>query len=367
MTARPIRVLVVDDSITVRRHLCAALAGDPGLEVVAEAGDGAQAIVLCDRLRPDVITMDIMLPQVSGLAATAHIMAHCPTPILVVSSASNRGELFNTFDALTAGAVDVLDKPHGDRMDSEWERELIAAVNLVARIPVMTHPGTRRPPVQQTGETRPNRPDPRRCESAADVIRLAGRFNVIAIGASTGGPAALATVLRALPTRNGAAVLIVQHIADPFGVSFAEWLGNEIGRPVTFPRDRDSLVDARGRIVMAPPEQHLEVHGGRLRLTHQAEHLSCRPSVDVLFESLAKESPRSTVACLLTGMGRDGAQGLLSLRRSGAMTMAQDEATAVVYGMPREAALIGAAQLILPLHQIGPTLSMLAASPATQP
>src|ERR1700744_1082312 len=134
-----IRVLVVADSSTMRARLCAVLEADPHLEVVGEAGDGKQAIALCEQLRPDVITMDMMLPVMSGLAAVEYIMAHCPTPILIVSASVNRGELFKTYEALAAGAVDVMDKPRGDDSDRQWERDFVAAVTLVARIRVITH------------------------------------------------------------------------------------------------------------------------------------------------------------------------------------------------------------------------------------
>ncbi|MGH7093429.1 MAG: response regulator [Stellaceae bacterium] len=138
-----IRVLVVEDSLTVRRRLVEILAADPEITVVGEAGDGRTAIELCRERRPDVITMDMILPVMSGLAATEYVMAHCPTPILVVSASTNRGELFKTYDALAAGAVDVFDKPDGRDADGEWERRLVALVKLVARIRVITHPRAR--------------------------------------------------------------------------------------------------------------------------------------------------------------------------------------------------------------------------------
>src|SRR5437870_3079327 len=135
-----VRILVVEDSLTVRKHLLEALATDNEIEVLAEADNGRRAIELCRELRPDVVTMDMMLPVMSGLAATEYIMAYCPTPILVVSSSFNRGELFKTYDALAAGAVDVLEKPTGDEPDGDWERRFTAAVKLIARIRVITHP-----------------------------------------------------------------------------------------------------------------------------------------------------------------------------------------------------------------------------------
>jgi two-component system chemotaxis response regulator CheB len=341
------RVLVVDDSTTVRRYLHNVLSADPQLDVVAETGDGAQAVELCRRMRPDVITMDMVLPGMSGLAATEYIMAHCPTPILVVSSSTNRGEAFQTCDALAAGAVDVLEKPDGGDNERRWEQRLVSAVKLVSRIKVITHSRLSHP-----GSVAPLIP--------AAMTKYSGRCEVLAVGASTGGPQAILEVLRALPHECRAPILLVLHINEPFGLAFTEWLGVRVGRPVRYPHDGEPLDAVKGTVVMAPPGEHLEVRQGRLRRTDGPERHSCRPSVDVLFESLAREHGPLTAGCLLTGMGRDGAAGLLALRRAGARTVAQDEQTSTVYGMPREAARLGAAELVLPLDQIGPTLARFA-------
>ncbi len=184
---------------------------------------------------------------------------------------------------------------------------------------------------------------------------------MIAIGASTGGPGALVDVLGNMPNNLRPTVLVVLHIDEPFSSAFAEWLGNQTSHSVVYAVGGEPLVSAtKGRVLMAPPGRHLIARTGRLLLNTEPERHSCRPSVDVLFESLALECASQTVACLLTGMGRDGASGLLALRRAGAQTIAQDEATSVIYGMPREAALLGAAQSILPLSEIGTALTRLA-------
>jgi two-component system, chemotaxis family, protein-glutamate methylesterase/glutaminase len=348
-----LRVLVVEDSLTVRKRLCAVLSADPDFELIGEAEDGKRAIDLCRELRPEVVTMDMMLPVMSGLAATEYIMAHCPTPILIVSSSTNRGELFKTYEALAAGALDILEKPNGDEPDGVWEKKLVSTLKLIARIRVITHPRARlgamgrTPPVQATN---PIGPRPRQ-----------GRFEVAAIGASTGGPAAILSVLRSLPDDFQLPVLLVLHIGEPFGVAFAEWLDGQTKRSVAYAQDGQPVASVSGGIVMAPPDRHLIVRDGRLWLTSDPERHSCRPSVDVLFESLAREYASSVAACLLTGMGRDGAAGLLAIRASGGLTFAQDEATSVVYGMPREAVLLGAAEQVLPLDEIGPALGALGA------
>jgi two-component system chemotaxis response regulator CheB len=343
------RVLVVEDSLTVRRHLCDVLARDPDIDVVGEAGDGKRAIELCQALRPDVMTLDMMLPVMSGLAATEFVMAHCPTPILVVSASTNRGEVFKTYEALAAGAVDVLEKPRGDEADDEWERRFVATVKLVARILVITH-------------LRARLRGPARADSLPPAIaaRPMRRIDVVAIGASTGGPGAIVEVLRALPAQFSLPLLFVLHISSVFSASFAEWLDGQTGRRVAYARDGEPFASAAGRMVMAPPDTHLVVEGGRFRLTNAPERHSCRPSVDVLFESVAMEFGDAAAGCLLTGMGRDGAAGLLHIRRAGGRTIAQDEATSIIYGMPREAVLLGAAERVLPLGEIARAITAFA-------
>jgi two-component system, chemotaxis family, protein-glutamate methylesterase/glutaminase len=354
-----IRVLVVEDSVTVRRCLCDALAADLELEVIGEARDGKQAIELCQTLRPDVVTMDMMLPLMSGLGATEYIMAHCPTPILIVSSSTNRGELFKTYEALAAGAVDVLEKPQGDETSGTWERRFVTTVKLVSRIRVITHLRGRLRPLRQPTAIPP------RASFTSPAARCGAA--IVAIGASTGGPGAIVEILRALPAAFALPVLLVMHINEPFGTAFAEWLDGQSECRVAYAHDGD-LVSARaGQVIMAPPDRHLVVNKGLLRLTVEAERHSCRPSVDVLFESIAREYGSAATACLLTGMGRDGAQGLLEIRRAGGFTIAQDEATSVVYGMPREAVLLEAADRVLPLGDIGPTLAALAIARESSP
>ncbi|HEX4404833.1 MAG TPA: chemotaxis-specific protein-glutamate methyltransferase CheB [Polyangia bacterium] len=345
-----IRVLVVEDSRTVRERLVDVLRSDPELEVVGEAQDGKQAIERCQSLRPDVITMDMMLPVMTGLAATEYIMAHFPTPILIVSSSTNRGELFRTYEALAAGAVDVLEKPGGDEPEGQWETNYLSTLKLVSRIRVITH---------LRGRSRMRAPQ-LLASPSADGERTCA---VVGIGASTGGPGALVEVLQKLPSQFSLPVLLVLHIGEPFGRSFAEWLQGQIGRSVAYAVDGEVIAAAKGRVLMAPPDYHLAVRGGVARLTSDPERHSCRPSVDVLFESLAIEAGASTAACLLTGMGRDGATGLLAIHRAGGLTIAQDEATSVVWGMPREAALLGAATHVLPLPDIGPFIATLQPRP----
>ncbi len=339
-----IRVLVVEDSLTVRRRLVEVLTANSGIDVVGEAGDGKTAIELCRQLRPDVMTLDMQLPVLSGLAVTEYVMAYCPTPILIVSSSTNRGDLFNTYDALAAGAVDVLEKPRGDETDGAWERTFLASIKMVTRIRVITHVRGRLPETLGSSPVWP--------ALKPDVYRL------VAIGASTGGPAALVEILRDLPSDFPLPVLIVLHIGEAFGGLLAEWLDNQSRLRVSCACDGEPLPEpGKARIILARPGRHLVVSRGHLSLTDEAQRYSCRPSVDVLFESVAREIGSQSIGCLLTGMGKDGAAGLLAIRRAGGRTVAQDQTTSTVFGMPQEAIRIGAAERVAGLQEIGSVLA----------
>jgi two-component system chemotaxis response regulator CheB len=187
-------------------------------------------------------------------------------------------------------------------------------------------------------------------------------YRLIAIGASTGGPSAVVDVLRGLPPSFPLPILLVIHIGKAFAAGLAEWFDGQSPLRVAYARDGEALPEpGAARVIMAPPDFHLVLSQGKLRLTKDGERHSCRPSVDVLFESLARELGNQGAACLLTGMGRDGAEGLLAIRRAGGLTLAQDEATSIVFGMPREAILLGAAERVLPLEQFAPALIAAAA------
>lgn len=352
MGARVIRVLVVEDSLTVRHRLIEILARAPDVEVVGEAADGRRAIELARLLRPDAITLDLVLPDLNGLAVTEQIMAHVPTPILIVSASYNRGELFDTYHALAAGAVDVLDKPRADD-DPLWEARFLAAVRMVSKIKVITHIRGR-----LDGARGHSSRGPRARDSAPDRDAAHARAEVIALGASTGGPAALVEVIGAIVPSLPVPVVVVLHIDAAFARSFADWLGVQTSRMVCVARDGEPLAGPPGRVLVAAADRHLVVDHGAVRLTSDPPRHHCRPSIDTLFESIAVEYRARSAAALLTGMGRDGAAGLLAIRQAGGFTIAQDEPTSVVYGMPREAVACGAAERVLPLHDIGRALDV---------
>lgn len=331
-----IRVLVVDDSITVREAVIDALRADPSFEIIGQAEDGATAITACATLRPDVITMDVRMPRMSGVAATEAIMDRSPTPILVLTAATSRSEQLSSWDALAAGAVDVLEKPRGDASDDTWPARLASAVRVVSRVGVIRRPARSLPPIEP--------------------VPTASRRVLVAIGASTGGPAAVADLLAALPSGFSLPIAIVVHLSAGFETSLAEWLDERAPIPVRVARD-GAAIPSHGVAFVAPGDKHLRVEGGRLRVFDGPERWSCRPSVDVLFESVAAEHGAGAIGVLLTGMGRDGAAGLLAMRRAGAATYAQDEATSAVFGMPAEAIRARAAAHVLPPRAIGQALA----------
>ena len=392
----PLRVLVVEDSLTIRKYLVRLLVRN-GLEVAGEAEDGLRAITLCRTLRPDVVTMDMILPGVSGLAATEQIMAYSPTPILIVSASINRGEVFQTYEALAAGAVDVLDKVKLGETSADWEQRFLAAVRMVARIKVITHPRARLWPARsfQAPEVSPplsatplsaaplsagpaqepapapppfSLPHPTTAPGEGQIVRSSpDKVDLIAIGASTGGPAAIAHILSALPADYPLAILVVLHISEMFAFGFAEWLSTLSPIPARYAVDGEPVpIPGKPQVVLAPAGRHLLLEDGYLRLKDGPERNSCRPSIDLLFESMARQPGLRALLCLLTGMGKDGAAGMLAGRRAGFQTVAQDRATSVIFGMPGEAIRMGAASRVLPLQEIAGQLNLAAAATRAQ-
>jgi two-component system chemotaxis response regulator CheB len=350
--AKPLRVIVADDSLTLRKSLLRALTHSGDIEVIAEARDGEELVSLCLQHRPDVITLDVVMPRLDGVRATEEIMARAPTPILVVSAAENRGDQFNTLQALAAGAVDVLEKPRSPAGFERFAEQLRRAVRLVARIPVITHPRARLP--------RPATPTVAHGEPQDD---WRGPLSMLALGASTGGPQVVAEILRDLPASLPFPVLVVLHIGPSFGLGLAAWFDGLTKLMVQQAKSGQPYLP--GHVYVCPPDHHMVVRAERIWLTQEPERHSCRPSVDVLFESIAENIGPRAAGCLLTGIGRDGAGGLLAMRRAGALTIAQDEESCTVYGMPREAIELGAARRVANPGEIVAQVRALAAQNAS--
>lgn len=334
-----IRVLIVDDSPTVRLTLQTILESDPQIKIVGYASNGREALDRAMQLRPDLITMDVLMPEMDGIDATRLIMAQCPTPIVIVTTHLSDPELEIGFNALQAGAVQVIDKPaNAFAPESVSERAaLVTTIKLMSEVRVVqrrfdTLPqGARLPmPVQE---------------------KLPSVVEVVAIGASTGGPAALNTILGALPADFPAPILIVQHITAGFTLGLAAWLQHRCQLPIHVARAAERIQP--GIVYIAPDACHLLVaKDRRLQLNTNALVNHVRPSANVLFESIGRVYSARAIGILLTGMGEDGALGLRAIHQSGGLTIAQDEATSIVYGMPRAAAELGACSTILPIDQI---------------
>ncbi len=352
--ANPIRVLLVDDSPVSLLVLKKLLAGAPDIQVVGTAANGEEGLRLVAQLNPTIVCTDLYMPRMNGLELTREIMTRFPRPILVISHAVKPEDTQNILDLLEAGAVDVYPKP-SDAMDSGYERharELASRVRVVAGVRVFTRRHlTRREAPSAAGRVRP-------AESAlSQAVRL------VAIGASTGGPQALKSILTALPANFPVPVLCVQHICDGFLQGLTDWLAASSRMKVKVAAAGE--VALAGCIYFPPDRTHLQVDvGGCLRLSLGPEVAGHRPSVTVLFESVAQHFGPSAVGVLLTGMGEDGATGLLAMARAGAVTIAQDEATCVVFGMPKVAIALGAARHVLPLEDVAGRLISLC-SPAS--
>ncbi len=333
-----IRVLIVDDSAVVRRVLERELARAPDIEVVGAAPDPYVARDLIVRLRPDVLTLDIEMPRMDGLTFLRRLMEYYPLPVVVVSSLTPRGSEL-ALEALEAGAIDVLGKD-----GASWEAGGLGQI-LVEKVRIAA-----------SARVQARRP--------AAVGRLAltrTTLKIIAIGASTGGTVALQTVLTAMPA-NAPGIMIVQHMPENFTRSFAERLNSLCAIEVKEAADGDSVIP--GRALIAPGNWHMLLRrsGARYYAEVKQGPRVCRqrPSVEVLFKSVAAFAGRNAVGCIMTGMGDDGATGLLEMRNVGARTVAQDEASCVVFGMPRQAILVGAAERIVPLDKIAANLLDLA-------
>lgn len=335
MEKHSIRVLIVDDSLLMRKMLSEILSSDPQLEVVEMAKDPYDAREKIKRTNPDVITLDVEMPRMHGIDFLEKIMTLRPMPVVMISSLTQEGADV-TLRSLELGAVDFISKPTSCHLNFEEQREeIIAKVKMAAKARI-----------------RPLLADATRSQRLTATYRSNGM--VVAIGASTGGVEALGQLLCALPI-GCPPVLVTQHMPERFIPSFAKRLDNNCVARIAVAQDGQPI--EAGHIYFAPGEVHLQLskssNGYFCRLRHGERISGHCPSVDALFQSVAEHAGSGAVGVILTGMGRDGASGLLAMRQAGAKTIGQDESTSLVYGMPRIAFEYGAVEEQLPLNRIG--------------
>lgn len=332
------RIGIVNDTRLAVEAMRRVLTAQAEHEVVWVAQDGMEAVACCQRDRPDLILMDLVMPRMDGVEATRRIMKATPCPIVIVT-ASVRDHTALVFEAMGAGALDVVNTPvHGGLGSVSGAKHLLAKVETIRRLVAAS-------PWKRSG-----------ARKEEDTTRfLAKRELLVCIGTSAGGPAALAKVLGGLPVAFPAAVVIVQHVDAQFAAGLANWLAGHSPLPVRLVEEGDR--PQAGTVLLAGRDHHLVFASPhRLGYTRADKDSAYRPSVDVLFKSAAEHCQGVAVGVLLTGMGRDGAEGLLAMRRRGFLTIAQDEASSAVFGMPKAAIELNAAAEILALDKIAPRL-----------
>jgi two-component system chemotaxis response regulator CheB len=345
-----IKVLVVDDSAVVRKVFAEELSKERGIEVVGTAPDPYVARDKIVRLKPDVLTLDIEMPRMDGLTFLKKLMQYYPLPVIIVSSLTKAGSKL-ALEALTLGALEVIAKPSASYSVGDMSVQLADKIRAVARVKVAARSG---------GGENPNEPALPRPVSRALTTTT---NKIIAIGASTGGTEALKAILTSMPP-NAPGILVVQHMPANFTTSFAERLDSLSEMSVKEAEDGDGVIN--GRVLVAPGNFHMLLKRSGARYFVQVKDGPMvhhqRPSVDVLFKSVADYAGGNALGVILTGMGADGAAGLLKMRQAGARTIAQDEQSCVVFGMPKEAIKMGAAEAVIPLHGIAQkTLQMVGA------
>ncbi len=334
------RIGIVNDLALAVEALRRAVLSVPGQEVAWIARDGQEAVKRCAADRPDVVLMDLIMPVMDGVEATRRIMRDSPCPILLVT-ATVTGNFTRVYEAMGCGALDAVNTPVLDSAGAvAGHADLLRKINMVA--------------ASRRSALRVDPPTPLRMPRADNQGEQA--FQLVAIGSSTGGPQALGDVLSALPAGVPAAIVIVQHIAQDFAGGLAAWLGQRSKLPVSLVTP--GMRVEPGRVYLAGTNDHLVLKPPRsFDYTPKPEDNPMRPSVDVFFNSLAENWVRPGIAAVLTGMGRDGAAGLLRLKQRGWHTIAQDAASCVVSGMPVAAAQAGGARVVLPLREIGPAIA----------
>ena len=341
-----IKIVIAEDSPVVQEYLKYVLESDPDLQVVGMANDGHKAVEMVMRTKPDVVVMDIKMPKMNGFQATRRIMETAPVPIVLVSASYDTKEASTTFQAIEAGALTVMDKPVGIK-DPDYEelaKEFIQTVKLMSEVKVVT-----RKPQFLRKEAVPAAP------SRKMVLPTPAKIKLVAIGASTGGTLVLQTILLRLPGDFPVPLVIVQHIAEGFIQGLAEWLDQTTGFPVHVATHGENL--SPGHAYLVPDDFHVGVSSNKQVSLNKAEKENgLRPSVSYLFRSVANEFGKNAVGVILTGMGADGAKELKLMKEKGAVTIAQDEKTSLIFGMPGRAVEMDAAQYVLPSDKIAEAL-----------
>lgn len=360
---RRIRVLVVEDSPVIQQLLSHVISADPRLEVAGIASSGEQALRMIERTAPDVVSLDIRLPGIDGFEVTSRIMRQTPLPIVVV--ASDVRDLDIPMRALQAGALAVVEKP-GSMARADYQtvaHHLCTQLVIMSQVKVIRHRITARGARAATGmAAEAASPDGRLADGRLPDEAVAAdgrlrRFRAVGLVASTGGPAALAKILRDLPADFPLPLFVVQHMGAPFMAGFASWLGTVSALPVRL--GEAGLTPRPGTVYVAPGDRHLLVDGATLRLTADPMVCGQRPSGEVLFQSMARAYGASGIGVLLTGMGEDGARGLVDMHRAGAYTIAEHASTAVIHSMPGTAVRLGGAVEELPLDRVAGRLLQL--------
>lgn len=349
-----IRTLIVDDSPTARTLLAGIVDSDPGMTVVAFAGTGAEAIALAEKLRPDLITMDIRMPGMNGFEASREIMSRYPTPIVIVTAGTNVDEVETAMDVLRAGALAAQRLPPGPGSPGfeMAAKEIVATLKAMAGVKVITHHRSNR------GAFPSGRRPSRGVLPDSEIKDGNERLRVIAIAASTGGPGAVSSLLSNLPPGFPVPVLLVQHISNGFTGGYAHWLDSDLHLRVKVAIQGELLLG--GTVYVAPDDWHLCADpAGRVTLSKAPPHGGFRPSANVLFSSVAASYGAASAGVVLTGMGKDGLLGLRDIRNAGGRVFAQDEASCVVYGMPKAAVDGGLTRRGLPPEEIAARLSAL--------
>jgi len=399
-----IKLLIADDSPLVREVLRDVFQ-DTSISVIGEATNGEEAVKLTKELGPDIITMDVMMPVMDGLTAVEEIMAFTPTPILVFTSVPSTKDRDIPFEAIRRGALDVMEKPKDVLQANlpEFQDELINKIRLLSNIKVISHlKGRRRKPTsndnissltlpgsatKSVAKSTPRQaPKPTRAPQTESDIALehiatpepttkttstpspqvnsVSDDKLLAIGASTGGPRAVMQILTELPHDYPAGIVLVQHIGAGFSTGFAEWLNKESKLTVQEASGGETIKP--GLVLVAPGNSHMEIEGSKVVLTQNPPVNSCRPSADILLSSAAQCYGNKVLGLILTGMGKDGAVGMAAIKKAGGQTIAQDEETSIIFGMPKAAIDLGVIDYVLPISDISRRLIKLGKKPINQ-